>query len=78
MKKLKRFEDRSAQYLSNKVDSFNRLYKVGAVVFLELDGGEVEQRKVTESAYVLGEHTAVAHFEGIRGCFDIDRVIGAP
>jgi hypothetical protein len=62
--------------LNRQVDDFNSKYKVGDIVKLKLDSGEVKEVKLRTEAYVASGCSAVAFFEGIRGYYLIDRVKG--
>lgn len=55
-------------------DKFNASHQVGAAVSVELDSGEVRETVTTSEAQVLSGHTAVIWLDGIRGCYDLDRV----
>ncbi len=57
--------------LQEAVDEFNSNYPVGTPVILRKDSGEV-LTKVKHPAYVLSGHSAVAHFEGVSGCYSIE------
>lgn len=56
--------------LQVEVDQFNRLYPVGTRVLLRKDSGTVET-VVRAPAGILSGHSAVAHFDGISGCYAI-------
>ncbi|WP_426070225.1 hypothetical protein [Janthinobacterium sp. DSP2-3-3] len=55
-------------------DKFNAAHQVGAAVSVELDGGEIRETITVSEAQVLSGHTAVIWLDGIRGCYDLDRV----
>lgn len=61
--------------LERMVEKFNREFPVGAKVLLRKgmieDGDEVET-VVTAPASIMGFHSAVAWFEGVSGCYDIN------
>lgn len=56
--------------LQKIVDEFNEKYPVGTRVILRRDIGEVETT-VEMPARILSYHSAVAWFEGVSGCYDI-------
>jgi len=49
---------------------------VGSNVILRKDNGDHVDTTVANEAYILGGHTAVAHFNGVSGCYGINRVVG--
>jgi hypothetical protein len=55
-------------------DKFNAAHQVGAAVSVKLDSGEVRETVTTSEAQVLSGHSAVIWLDGIRGCYDLDRV----
>lgn len=55
-------------------DTFNSANEVGAAVTVLLDSGEVRETVTTSEAQVLSGHTAVIWLDGIRGCYDLERV----
>jgi hypothetical protein len=55
-------------------DKFNAAHQVGAAVSVELDGGEVRETVTTSEAQVMGGHSAVIWLDGVRGCYDLERV----
>lgn len=57
--------------LQQLVDDFNRLFPVGTEVMLRKDTERV-RTTVTHPAEILGGHSAVAWFDGVRGCYAID------
>ena len=59
-------------------DKFNAAHQVGAAVSVKLDSGEVRETVTTSEAQVLSGHTAVIWLEGIRGCYDLERVTQLP
>lgn len=71
-------EQKTLQKLTKIVDDFNKRYPVGSQVVLRKDTGLLVTF-VRAPAEVLGGHSAVAWFEGVRGCYSIedDRVKGA-
>lgn len=56
-----------------KVDSWNKKYLVGQRVVVTLDNGEKKETFTNHEATLLSGHTAVGWFEGIIGCYDLDR-----
>lgn len=61
--------------LQAQCDEFNRKYPVGTTVMLQKDGVEDPVKTtVRHEAYILSGHSAVAFFEGVSGCYLIDRV----
>ena len=65
---------KSAAQLQAACDKFNEAHQVGAAVSVELDGGEFRETVTTSEAQVLSGHTAVIWLDGIRGCYDLERV----
>lgn len=63
----------SPKQLQAAVDTFNSRNPVGTQGHLRKDGGDNFPTHVKEPAYVLSGHSAVAFFEGVRGCYLIDR-----
>jgi len=55
------------------VDEWNAKYPVGQKVRVRLDSGEVKETTTRYEATVLSGHTAVGWFNGIRGCYCLDR-----
>jgi len=60
--------------LQAKCNKFNAAHQVGAAVRVELDSGESRETVTTSEAQVLSGHTAVIWLDGIRGCYDLERV----
>ena len=60
--------------LQEAADAFNRLYPVGTPIILINDFGEETIRKVESKAWVIGDHSVIALFEGITGGYNINRV----
>jgi hypothetical protein len=54
---------------------FNARHKVGELGFLKKDNGQTVPTALNSEAWVLGGHSAVAMFEGVSGCYKIDRFI---
>ncbi len=65
---------KSAAQLQAACDKFNAAHQVGAAVSVELDSGEVRETVTTSEAQVLSGHSAVIWLDGIRGCYDLERV----
>jgi len=60
--------------LQKQVDDFNARFPLGAPVMLQKDFAPAPiLTKVRHPAYVLSGHSAVAFFEGITGCYLVDR-----
>ena len=55
-------------------DKFNAAHQVSAAVRVELDSGESRETVTTSEAQVLSGHTAVIWLDGIRVCYDLERV----
>jgi hypothetical protein len=64
----------SIKKLQKQVDEFNNLYRVGSFVHVHKDSGEIVYTTVKTEAQILGGHSAVAWFDGISGCYRVDRV----
>lgn len=63
--------------LQKLCDEFNRKYPVGTAVRLKKDFvDEPVDTKVTNEAFILSGHSAVAFFDGISGCYHISCVKG--
>lgn len=73
---MKKIKPKKPSYalLSLQVDEFNKKHKIGDEVFLSKDSGETVKTKVKYPAEILSGHSAVAWFEGISGCYKIDRI----
>ena len=65
---------KSAAQLQAACDKFNAAHQVGAAVSVELDSGEIRNTFTTSEAQVLSGHTAVIWLDGVRGCYDLERV----
>ena len=65
---------KSATQMQAACDKFNAAHPVGAAVSVKLDGGEVRETVTNSEAQVMGGHTAVIWLDGIRGCYDLERV----
>lgn len=53
-----------------EVAAFNNRFPVGTPVILEKDSGPVET-SVVAPAEIMGGHSAVAWFSGVRGCYSV-------
>lgn len=62
--------------LQTIVDKFNADFPVGTPVILKKDTGVVET-VVEAPAEILGGHSAVGWFRGVRGCYAIDGRVSA-
>lgn len=65
---------KSAAQLQAACDKFNAAHQVGAAVSVKLDGGEVRETVTTSEAQVMGGHSAIIWLDGVRGCYDLERV----
>ena len=65
---------KSAAQLQAACDKFNAAHQVGASVSVKLDSGEVRETVTNSEAQVMGGHSAVIWLDGIRGCYDLERV----
>jgi hypothetical protein len=72
---MKAIKPLSTSALQEKIDQFNRKYRVGDPVKVKLDSGEIKETTVRNEATILGGHTAVGWFSGIFGCYDLNAVI---
>lgn len=53
---------------------FNRIHAVGMPVFLIMDNGNSLETYLTSKAWELGDGTAVAKVDGVRGGYDVSRI----
>lgn len=60
--------------LIEAVEAFNKLYPVGTELIVVDDFGVEYKRKLLSEAWIIGNHSAVAKFEGLSGGYDITRV----
>lgn len=60
----------------SKCEVFNRLHPVDSNVVYIDDLGKQIETKVKHKANVLSGHTAVVWLEGVRGAYNLNRVIG--
>ncbi len=56
-----------------KVDEWNNKYSVGQKVIVKMDDDSDFTTTTRYPAELLGGHTAVGWFIGIRGCYSLDR-----
>lgn len=68
-------KQKSLKKLQEQIDSFNSKVAVGDKVKIK-SGVDSEWKEVTVShpATILGGHSAVGWFEGVRGCHSLDFV----
>ena len=59
--------------LQGAIDQFNKSCPVGTPVSLMKDDGTTVETKVRHEATILGGHSAVGWFEGITGCWLLER-----
>lgn len=57
-----------------KCDAWNAKYAIGTRVKLNRDIGTPFITRTRSKAEVLSGHTAVIWLDGVRGCYDLDRV----
>lgn len=55
------------------VGKWNSLYRPGQKVILEMDDGSKIETKTRSEAELLSGHSAVCWFEGVRGCYLLER-----
>jgi hypothetical protein len=60
--------------LQAKVDNWNKLVKVGDLVTVRRDNGDIEETRTRSPAQLLSGHTPVIWLEGIVGCYLLERV----
>lgn len=60
--------------LQKEIDKFNNTHKVGDKVKILMDDDTIKEAIVTNPATILGGHTAVGWFSGIRGAYLLERV----
>ena len=65
----------SIELMEGKVEAFNKVHPAGSTVTVVKDLGEQFETVVRYPAEILSGHTAVVWLVGIRGCYDLDRVI---
>lgn len=71
---------RALMKLRDECERFNMRFPVGTAVRVwtgTMGDGPGVPATVREPAYVLNGHTAVAHFEGVRGCVAVSHVATA-
>lgn len=64
----------SKEVMQSKVDVFNERYPIGTEVIVIKDLGEKFKTKVRAPAQILSGHSVVVWLDGIRGCYDLNRV----
>ena len=69
-------KQKSQTQLQKKVEQFNSIYPIGSDVDIKLDSGEIVHTDVIGEGFILGGHSAMGWFEGISGCYSLDRVVG--
>lgn len=60
--------------LIEAVEAFNKIYPIGTELIVVDDFGIEHKRKLLSEAWVIGDHSAIAKFEGISGGYNILRV----
>lgn len=60
--------------LIEAVEAFNKLYPIGTELIVVDDFGVEHKRKLLSEAWIIGNHSALAKFEGLSGGYDITRV----
>jgi hypothetical protein len=60
--------------LTEAVKAFNKLYPIGTLMILVDDMGVEHKRKLVSEAWIIGNHSAIAKFEGLSGGYNINRV----
>lgn len=60
--------------LIEAVEAFNQLYPIGTELIVVDDFGVEHKRKLLSEAWIIGNHSAIAKFEGLSGGYDITRV----
>lgn len=73
MKHLTKMKN-SSKKLIEAVEAFNKLYPIGTELIVVNDDGKEQVRKLQSEAWIIGNHSAIAKFEGISGGYDIKRV----
>lgn len=56
------------------VEAFNKLYPIGTELIVVDDFGAEHKHKLLSEAWIVGNHSAIAKFEGLSGGYDISRV----
>lgn len=64
--------------LQAQCDRFNEVNAVGCKVSIQLDSGEQRETTTRSEAQVLSGHSAVIWLDGVRGCYQLDRVKAIP
>ena len=60
--------------LIEAVDAFNKLYQIGNELIVVDDFGIEIKRKLESKAWIVGKHSAIAKFSGLKEGYDIFRV----
>ena len=60
--------------LIEAVEAFNKLYPIGTELIVANDFGVETKRKLLSEACIIGNHSAIANFEGLSGGYNIFRV----
>lgn len=63
-----------SKILIEAVEAFNKLYPIGTELIVVDDFGIEHKRKLLSEAWIIGNHSALAKFEGLNGGYDIQRV----
>jgi len=56
------------------VEAFNKLYPIGTILIVIDDFGVEHKRKLLSEAWIIGNHSALAKFDGLSGGYSIQRV----
>jgi hypothetical protein len=60
--------------LIEAVEAFNKLYPIGTELIVADDFGVETKRTLLSEAWIIGNHSAIAKFEGLSGGYNIFRV----
>jgi len=63
----------SQKQLQAQIDKFNAECPVGSDIILTMDDGATIETTVRHEATIIGGHSAVGWFDGITGCYMLDR-----
>ena len=63
----------SQKQLQAEIDRFNKACPVGTPVSVRMDDDSLVETTVRHEATILSGHTSVGWFEGITGCYKLDR-----
>jgi hypothetical protein len=66
--------NKPSKKLIESVKAFNELYPIGTDLIIIDDFGAEHKRKLLSEAWIIGNHSAIAKFEGLSGGYDIKRV----